>query len=162
MQFKKVDDHFGGAALKERQGLDALTKELQVVSYNADSHIANASIATLNASALKQLHRQLRSYRSVNAGTFFVTPQEQRTTEALDYIVESMEKQKMWFLNYKSRKDNTANLVFNLVTQQDANNNMSIARDMKKDSSSMNGIAALTMFFLPGTFTAVSSRPYAW
>jgi len=47
-------------------------------------------------------------------------------------------------------------LVYNLVTQQDAANNIQIAADMKRDSTSMNAIAALTMVFLPGTFTAVS------
>lgn len=46
-------------------------------------------------------------------------------------------------------------LVFNLVTQQDAANTIEIAADTKRDSTSMNAIAALTMIFLPGTFTAV-------
>ncbi|KAI9804580.1 MAG: hypothetical protein M1833_006653 [Piccolia ochrophora] len=45
-------------------------------------------------------------------------------------------------------------LVYNLVTQQDAANNIQIAIGMKHDSTSMNSIAALTMAFLPGTFTA--------
>lgn len=44
-------------------------------------------------------------------------------------------------------------LLYNLVTQQDAANNIQIAHSMKQDSLSMNTIAALTMVFLPGTFT---------
>jgi hypothetical protein len=68
-----------------------------------------------------------------------------------------MKKQKIWFLNYKQRKDSTMTLVYNLVTQQDASNNIELAADMKRDSTSMNAIAGLTMAFLPGTFTAVSS-----
>ena len=67
-----------------------------------------------------------------------------------------MEKQKMWFLNYKNRKDSTMSLVYNLVTQQDAANNIQLGIDMKKNSTSMNAITVLTMVFLPGTFTAVS------
>lgn len=67
-----------------------------------------------------------------------------------------MQKQKIWFLNYKQRKDLTMNLVYNLVTQQDAANNILLASEMEKDSTSMNAIAGLTMTFLPGTFTAVS------
>ncbi|KAJ5616103.1 hypothetical protein N7537_001217 [Penicillium hordei] len=43
-------------------------------------------------------------------------------------------------------------LVYNLVTQQDASNNIQIAHSMKQDSTPMNAIAALTMVFLPGTF----------
>lgn len=69
-----------------------------------------------------------------------------------------MDKQKMWFHNYRDRKDIAMSLVFNLVTQQDAANNISIAKEMKSDSSSMNGIALMTMVFLPGTFTSVSAH----
>ena len=47
------------------------------------------------------------------------------------------------------------NLVYNLVTQQDALNNLELAAEMKKDSTSMISIAIVTMMvFLPGTFTA--------
>jgi hypothetical protein len=73
------------------------------------------------------------------------------------HLIESMEKQHMWFLNYKGRKENTMNLVFHFNTQTDALNNIELAADMKKDSTSMNAIAGLTMVFLPGTFTAVSA-----
>ena len=34
-----------------------------------------------------------------------------------------------------------------------------IAKESKKDSSAMKAIAVLTMFFLPGTFLAVSLSP---
>jgi hypothetical protein len=68
-----------------------------------------------------------------------------------------VQKQKIWFLNYKNRKDSTMALVYNLVTQQDAASNIQLAVSMKRDSTSMNAIAALTMVFLPGTFIAVSS-----
>lgn len=80
----------------------------------------------------------------------------QRLADSSAYIRASMEKYKMWFTSYKNRKDTTMSLVYNLVSQQNAANNMLIAEHMKKDSSSMNVIAALTMFFLPGTIFAVS------
>ena len=64
----------------------------------------------------------------------------------------------MWLHNYRDRKDIAMSLVFNLVTQQDAANSFSITKAMKRDSSSMNGIALLTMVFLPGTFTSVSGH----
>jgi hypothetical protein len=69
-----------------------------------------------------------------------------------------MQKQKTWFLNYKNRKDSTMRLVYNLVTQHDAASNIQLAAGMKRDSTSMKAIAALTMIFLPGTFTAVSTE----
>ncbi|GME56016.1 hypothetical protein D9758_004227 [Neofusicoccum parvum] len=78
------------------------------------------------------------------------------TSNATEYILSSLKKQKMWFINYKSRKDGAMSLVYNLVTQNDAENNLLIARDMRRDSSSMSAIATLTMVFLPGTFTAYS------
>lgn len=40
-------------------------------------------------------------------------------------------------------------VVFNLVIQQDTANSI----DTKRNSTSMNAIAALTMVFLPGAFT---------
>ena len=158
-QFEKVDDLFDGAAIRDRDKLDLLTKQLQIISYNADSNIVNATEAAIAAGSMKEMFRTLRKILGEDDQS---TPMEreqrvwyqQHTEDAIDYIVASMEKQKMWFLNYKSRKDSTMGLVFNLVTQQDALNNMTIAADMRKDSGSMNSIAALTMFFLPGTFTA--------
>ena len=70
------------------------------------------------------------------------------------HALASMEKQHMWFLNYKSRKESVMGLIFHITTQTDALNNIEIASDMKRDSTSMNAIAGLTMVFLPGTFTA--------
>jgi hypothetical protein len=54
--------------------------------------------------------------------------------------------------------------LFNLIAQRDQHTNIAIARDSrtlaeesKRDSTSMKAIAAVTMVFLPGTFTAVST-----
>jgi Mg2+ and Co2+ transporter CorA len=54
----------------------------------------------------------------------------------------------------KKTKAKEVHQVFNLVTQQDSVTNTDIARETKADSSSMKTIAALTMIFLPGTFTS--------
>lgn len=66
-----------------------------------------------------------------------------------------MGKQKMLFVNYKGRNEGTMSLVYNLVTQSDAANNMALGKSMKRDSTSISAIATLTMLFLPGTFTSV-------
>ena len=54
--------------------------------------------------------------------------------------------------------------LFNLIAQRDQTLNIDVARDTeklaedsKRDSTSMKAIAAVTIFFLPGTFAAVSS-----
>jgi hypothetical protein len=127
-----------------------LTKELQIISYSAEAHIANANAAIVDAKAILDAHSQLLHVMK-RPDRF----QQQHSMDSIKFVICSFEKQKMWFENYKNRVNSTMGLVYNLVTQQDAANNIGIAIDMRKDSSSMNAIAALTMIFLPGTFTAV-------
>jgi hypothetical protein len=143
----KVEDHLAGLETSDRTKLGDLTKQLQIISSNADSHIANADVAIITAKAIRNAHLRLTS--SLPQSNPFIN---QRADDSISYIISSVEKQKIWFLNYKQRKDSTMSLVYNLVTQQDASNNMQIAHSMKQDSTSMNAIAALTMVFLPGTF----------
>ena len=160
-KFARVDDHFEDNQIRDRSRLDLLTKELQVISYNANSHLGNADIAVINANSMKDAHKYLCSLDSPSETSEPGAVQRhpcQSTLDALNYLTVSMEKQKMWFSNYKDRKDTTMSLVYNLVTQQDASNNIEIAIEMRKDSGSMNAIAALTMLFLPGTFTATLLR----
>ncbi|KAJ5313991.1 uncharacterized protein N7443_000875 [Penicillium atrosanguineum] len=146
-QINKVDDHLGGLETSDRTKLGDLTKQLQIISQNADSHIGNADVAIITATAIQNAHSRL--IPSLPRSSSFIY---QRADDSISYIIASMEKQKIWFLNYKQRKDSTMSLVYNLVTQQDAANNIQIAHSMKQDSTSMNAIAALTMVFLPGTF----------
>ncbi|KAF4302641.1 hypothetical protein GTA08_BOTSDO12897 [Botryosphaeria dothidea] len=147
-QFNKVDDHLGGVEASDRAKLGDLTRQLQIISQNADIHDGNCNVALVTASGIRDAHA--RFHASVGSPP----SASQRGADAIQYVIECMKKQKMWFLNYKSRKDSIMILVYNLVTQQDAANNFQIATDMKRDSTSMNSIAALTMAFLPGTFTA--------
>ncbi|KAJ5677282.1 uncharacterized protein N7477_002915 [Penicillium maclennaniae] len=146
-QINKVDDHLGGLETSDRAKLGDLTKQLQIISQNADSHIGNADVAIITATAIQRAHSRL--IPSLPRSSPFIY---QRAEDSISYVIASMEKQKIWFLNYKQRKDSTMSLVYNLVTQQDAANNIQIAHSMKQDSTSMNAIATLTMVFLPGTF----------
>lgn len=123
-----------------------------MISQNADSHLASADVCIITAIGIRDAHARFNP-RSGNPFT------HQQVRDSIDYVVKSMQKQKIWFLNYKNRKDSTMSLVYNLVTQQDAANNIELAADMKQDSTSMSAIATLTMAFLPGTFTAVRICP---
>ncbi|GAM40105.1 hypothetical protein TCE0_034r12194 [Talaromyces pinophilus] len=146
-QFNKVEEQIGGGT-KDRAELRELTRKLQIISQNADSHIANADVAIISAKGIHAAHAKLHmALESSPCST-------ERGADTIKYVINSLEKQKLWFLNYKNRKDGMMSLVFNLVTQQDAANSIEIAADTKRDSTSMNAIAALTMVFLPGTFTA--------
>ncbi|KAF8989167.1 hypothetical protein BDQ17DRAFT_1434649 [Cyathus striatus] len=64
-----------------------------------------------------------------------------------------------WIHGYQKRLEIEINLAFNLRFQRDSETNVRIAKDTAKiaqdaqrDSASMITIAAVTMFFLPGTF----------
>jgi hypothetical protein len=142
-----VDDNLIAKAA-DREKLGHLTKDLQILSQQADSHLLNADVAIISATSIRDAQDRLQRLTEASPAAF------QYALDTINYVIQSMEKQKKLFLNYKNRKDGTMNLVYNLVTQQDAATNMQLAASMKRDSTSMNGIAALTMVFLPGTFTA--------
>lgn len=147
LKIDQVDNYLAGLESSDRSKLGALTKKLQIISQNADSHIANAEVALFTARGIRDMSEEL------NAS---VKPLcRQRTFDYILYVIQSMEKQQCWFMNYKERKNSTMNLVYNLVTQQDAANNIGLAASMKRDSTSMKAIAAVTMVFLPATFIAV-------
>ncbi|GAB0136915.1 hypothetical protein EsDP_00005200 [Epichloe bromicola] len=144
----KVDDHLAGLETSDRHRLTELTKSLQIISQQADSHLLNADVAIITAKGIRDTQAKLHDYLSTPK--LFRQPAE----DAIKYVIGSMEKQKMLFLNYKGRKDGTMSLVYNLVTQSDAANNIALGKSMKRDSTSMSTIATLTMLFLPGTFTS--------
>ncbi|KAI9811255.1 MAG: hypothetical protein M1832_000934 [Thelocarpon impressellum] len=166
-QLRTVDE-LTAQETADRHGLAAVTIELQIVSKDVNKLISDADVAIQISQRLRAAYQTLQdalpapslaSASSPSASrqatmTTSVARQATRLANSIDYLTSSMEKQKMWLLNYRDRKDIAMSLVFNLVTQQDAANNISIARDMRRDSSSMNSIALLTMIFLPGTFTS--------
>jgi hypothetical protein len=149
VKFNRVEEQIAGVQTKDRKELRGLTRQLQIISQNADSHIANADVAMMSARGIQASHAKL--HLALNS----LPCRSETAADEIEYVIQSLEKQKLWFLNYKNRKDGMMSLVFNLVTQQDAANSIEIAADTKRDSTSMNAIAALTMIFLPGTFTAV-------
>ncbi|KAH9474916.1 hypothetical protein JR316_0013384 [Psilocybe cubensis] len=88
--------------------------------------------------------------------------EDQYTDSVLDSL-EFMQSQTAglirWIINYIERTGIRINLFFNIATQTDSKINLDIARltskiavSTQRDSSSMITMAAVTMFFLPGTF----------
>lgn len=85
------------------------------------------------------------------------------TKESIAFLLSRVHMWKRWVANYNVRTNIRINLFFNLANQSDSHTNLDIANTSKKiaeetqkDSSSMITIAAVTMFFLPGTFVSVS------
>lgn len=162
----KVDDHLAGLETRDRAKLAELLREMQVLTQNTDSHLANAQVFLFTVRAVEAAAQRLCASSSSSSSSSLEDSHRrpprrrqqrrarQRTLDMANHALASMEKQHMWFLNYKSRKESVMGLIFHITAQTDALNNIEIASDMKRDSTSMNAIAGLTMVFLPGTFTA--------
>lgn len=164
LQLRAVDE-LSVQESANRKGLADVTIELQIISKDVNKLISDVDVASRNLAKTQEALSHLDHSYTHDLSTPPCNPPpsysdhndiQQQLIETLDYLNSSMDKQKMWLHSYRDRKDIAMSLVFNLVTQQDAANNISIAKAMKRDSSSMNGIALLTMVFLPGTFTSVS------
>jgi hypothetical protein len=144
----EVDDHLAGIEQRDRKKLASWLKNIQIMAQSVDSHLANAQVFMYTARGIQEMATRLKVSHKGRL--------RQRTIDMADHLVTSMEKQHMWFLNYRGRKDVVMNMIFHFNTQEDALNSIELAADMKRDSTSMTSIALLTMMFLPGTFIAVS------
>ncbi|MCJ1230832.1 hypothetical protein MMC12_007506, partial [Toensbergia leucococca] len=148
----RIVDELSAQETADRKRLAAVTIELQIISKDVNKLISDVDVASRNLAKIQEALTRLD--QTCSATPIILSPHHQQLVDTLQYLHSSMDKQNMWLHNYRDRKDIAMSLVFNLVTQQDAANNIEIAKDMRKDSSSMNGIALLTMVFLPGTFTS--------
>lgn len=152
MQINKIDHYLSDLENGDRHQLSHFIKQLQYTSYNANAHLNNADVSIITATAIRTIHTRLHEAISCPSRVY------ERAANSISHVIESMQKQKIWLLTYKSRQNSTLMLVSILVEQQDAASNILLATSMKQDSTSMSAIAALTMVFLPGTFTAVSIK----
>ena len=148
-------DELSAQKTANRKGLADVTIELQLISKDVNKLISDVDVAYRNLARMQEALIRLDQTCATTPSA--LSTHRHQVADTLEYLCCSMDKQKMWLRNYAARKDIAMKLVFNLVTQKDAANNIEIAKEMKKDSSSMNGIALLTMIFLPGTFTSVST-----
>lgn len=165
---QRVDEYAKGSSRQRgKTELEDLTIQLHVVSQDIDAMTANAEMQSMIIRKLMAGHERYRSDTHPPS----LTNSLASTTDALQYLADSVESQRRWLLSYKARKDIAMNLVsttlrpysqvehrltspkvYNLVTQQDAFTSTTIASAAKADGNSMKVIAALTMVFLPGTF----------
>ncbi|KAJ4989324.1 argininosuccinate lyase [Stagonosporopsis vannaccii] len=142
----EVDNHLAGIEQRDRRKLAVWLKNIQIMAQSVDSHLANAQVFLYTARGIHDMASRLKVSHKGRL--------RQRTIDMTSHLITSMEKQHMWFLNYRGRKDVVMNMIFHFNTQEDALNSIELAADMKKDSTSMTSIALLTMVFLPGTFIA--------
>ncbi|OAG14043.1 hypothetical protein CC77DRAFT_1035879 [Alternaria alternata] len=145
----QVDDQLAGVEQRGRMELASWLKNVQIMAQGVDSHLANAQVFLYTARGICDMATKLTSLGEDERGP------RQRTVDMANYLVTSMEKQHMWFLNYRGRKDVIMNLISHLNAQEHTLNTIQIAAETKRDSTSMTSIALLTMVFLPGTFTAI-------
>jgi hypothetical protein len=148
-QLDKIDRHTQSInTAGEREELKKRTTDLSLLSQNVDSFIAGFHMALGIASKLGHAHDEYLSSETKTKPTHRRTQSGQRLAYSIRWLNSSFESQMRWLHSYKARKDTSMTLVYNLVTQQDSS-------IMIQDSSSMKGIAILTMVFLPGAFTSV-------
>ena len=133
----------------ERAVLERATVHLHNVSQDIDSTMASLDMAMMVA---ENLQRAIASSKVANTKEYALC--SERTAQAAAYLAASHASQKRWLLSWKSRKDIAMNLVYNLVTQQDAASSNATAQLAQADGNAMKAIAALTMIFLPATFMA--------
>ena len=134
----------------DRDRMKSLTFKLHQISQDADSLIQSADIGIDLMDGLRLAQDRFVYFSMSREGAKY--PQ---SINAATYLKKGIEARKRWLLGAKSRKDTAMNLVYNIVSQKEAETNMGIAQDTRKDSHSMKAIAALTMVFLPAS--AVSS-----
>ncbi|CAN9147436.1 unnamed protein product [Alternaria sp. RS040] len=149
----QVDDQLAGVKQRGRRELASGLENVQSMAQRVDSHPANAQVFLHTERGICDMATKLTSL-----GKDERRPR-QRTVDMANYLVTSIAKQHMWFLNYRGRKDVVMNLILHLNAQEHTLNTIQVAADTKRDSTSMTSIALLTMVFLPGTFTAVSLTP---
>ncbi|CAN9150742.1 unnamed protein product [Alternaria alternata] len=149
----QVDDQLAGVEHRGRRELASWLKNVQVMAQGVDSHLANSQVFLYTARGICDMATKLTSLGEDERGP------RQRTVDMANYLVTSMEKQHMWFLNYRGPKDVIMNLILHLNAQEHTLNTIQITAKTKRDNTSMTSITLLTMVFLPGTFTAVSITP---
>jgi hypothetical protein len=151
-QLDKIDRHTQSISTAgEREELKKRTTDLSLLSQNVDSFLAGFQMALGIANKLKNAHEEYVNFVEGEKEAIGRTTGGQRLIYSIQWLESSLESQLRWLHSYKARKDTSMTLVYNLVTQQDSS-------ILIQDSSSMKGIAMLTMVFLPGTFTSVSNR----
>lgn len=134
----------------DRNMMKSLTFKLHQISQDADSLIQSADTAIALMDSLRLAQERLVYFLGCRE-----KQEHSQSINAADYLKKGIEARKRWLLSAKSRKETAMSLVYNLVSQKEAETNMGIAQDTRNDSSSMKVIAALTMVFLPAS--AVSS-----
>ena len=146
-------------------------EEIDFATLSANISGTAAAIAT-NRHCLEGLQNMasfvLASSASVRKSTSQITPTDfDRAAACINSQMSSQLRETTFLMQECVTWQTKANIVvqalFNITAQRDQNLSIKIARDSHslakasiRDATSMKAIAAVTIFFLPGTFVAVS------
>ena len=103
-----VDDHLAGIEKRDRQKLAEWLRNILIMAQSVDSHLANAQVFLYTARGIHELAQKLSVSKQGRPW--------QRTLDMTSYLITSMEKQHIWFLNYRGRKDVVMNMIFHFNT----------------------------------------------
>ncbi|KAI1376218.1 hypothetical protein F4677DRAFT_459788 [Hypoxylon crocopeplum] len=144
--------------------LDDITRELHNLSQGWYIHSRNLSnfkaLVRFVQSASRSYSRLSRQQRN-NRQSIAIMDRTDELEESLKYLSSSCQSLRYLVTDYRGRTTTQINLLFHLTNQAEVQANKEIAvltadltRKTQRDSTSMITIAAVTMFFLPGTFVA--------
>ncbi|KAF4555176.1 Hypothetical protein D9617_3g022480 [Elsinoe fawcettii] len=131
----------------DREVFKDLTFKLHRVSQDADFLVSSVEIGIMMTDAMMQTQGRIAMFSKRHRKV-------KHQGDAPAFLRRALQSRQRWLYNAKSKKDTAMTLVYNIVSQQDTEANMAIARDTKNDSSSMKTIAVLTMIFLPASTMA--------
>lgn len=103
-------DVYAQSSLRQRgkAELEKMTIQLHVVSQNIDAMTANMDMQSMIVRKLTAGHERYRNSSKLSHG---VKDTLTKTSDALQYLADSIESQHRWLLSYKARKDIAMNLV---------------------------------------------------
>jgi hypothetical protein len=90
-----------------------MTIQLHVVSQGIDAMTANAEMQSMIVRKLMAGHERYRH----DTHSLITTDTLTGTSDALQYLADSIESQRRWLLSYKARKDIAMNLVSKALQQ---------------------------------------------
>lgn len=120
----------------DRSSIRQATTALHDISQQCAVYVPAAEKLSLLIQRMNRAHQSVMLLCS-NIG-------HHQVENALNYIEDSINAQKRWIVSYNSRKDVAMTVLFQLITHQNSETNMSIALATQKNSVTNTNIALVT------------------
>lgn len=150
-------------ALPTSRNFDRMTKGVLEVVQLAAAWVNYTEVLLSAIEAIQESMRHINT-TTPHARLDYVEKAESVMVEYLEFISQRCKVMLSELQYYYKRGQAQMTALYNYIAKSDAQSTLDIstssrqiAAASRRDSSAMKGIALLTMFFLPGTYAAVSS-----